>query len=298
MRYHPGSFSWQPDSFMHPPRSKRYSRFRRGLAAVLDLALLGGMVSALSYHCGLHGRMGVTRYSVTLPPERRLPRPLKIAFASDFHAGRPTHPAIFADLFARIAEEQPDVLLLGGDYVSGPANHAAVLCAGLAACRPPLGKFAVFGNHDLSTDDQEIARLFGTAGVVMLVNRAVALPAPFDTVSICGMDDPWTGAPDGDATFAGADGTRILLVHAPDGLLRLNGHRYDLGFAGHTHGGQIALPDGTPVLMPQGPLSRPYYYARFAVPGNGDLIVSRGVGCSSIPVRINADPELVICELQ
>ena len=50
--------------------------------------------------------------------------------------------------------------------------------------------------------------------------------------------------------------------------------------------------------MPQGPLSRPYYYARFKVPGNGDLIVSRGVGCSGIPVRINADPELVICTLQ
>lgn len=283
---------------MNPPRSKRYSRYRQGLEAVMNMATLGGLVSALSYHCGLHGRMGVTRYSVTLPAERRLPRPLKIGFASDFHAGRPTHPAIFADLFAKIAEEQPDVLLLGGDYVTGPARNAALLCPGLAACQPPLGKFAVFGNHDLTTDDAEIARLFGEAGVTMLVNRGVALPAPFDSVSVCGMDDPWTGEADGDATFAGAGATRILLVHAPDGLLMLDGHRYDVGFAGHTHGGQIALPNGTPLVMPQGPLSRPFYYARFPVPGNGDLIVSRGVGCSGIPVRINADPELVICTLQ
>jgi predicted MPP superfamily phosphohydrolase len=280
------------------PRSKRYSRLHHGAEALLDLAMLGGLVSALSYHVGLHGRMGVTRHTLTLPPERRLPRPLKIAFASDFHAGRPTHPAIFADLFAQIAVEQPDVLLLGGDYVTGPARHAAGLCPGLAACHPPLGKFAVFGNHDLSTDDRLIARLFEDAGVTMLVNRAATLPAPFDSVSICGMDDPWTGAPDADATFDGAAATRVLLVHAPDGLLILDGQRYDIGFAGHTHGGQIALRDGTPIVMPQGPLSRPYYYGRFPVEGNGDLIVSRGVGCSGIPVRINADPELVICTVQ
>jgi predicted MPP superfamily phosphohydrolase len=283
---------------MSIPRSKRYSRIRHGVEAILDMAMLGGLVSALSYHCGLHGRMGVTRYEVALPADRRLPKPLKIAFASDFHAGRPTHPAIFADLFASIAAEQPDVLLLGGDYVTGPARHAAVLCPGLAACQPPLGKFAVFGNHDLSTDEQLIARMFEDAGVGMLVNRAVTLPAPFDSVSVCGMDEPWSGAPDGDATFAGAAATRILLVHAPDGLLMLGGQRFDVGFAGHTHGGQIALRDGTPIVMPQGPLSRPLYYGRFPVLDNGELIVSRGVGCSGIPVRINADPELVICTMQ
>jgi predicted MPP superfamily phosphohydrolase len=168
----------------------------------------------------------------------------------------------------------------------------------LSACRPPFGKFAVFGNHDLSTDDMQLTQMFSRASVHTLVNRALTLPAPFDSVSICGMDDPWTGAPNGAATFAGAAATRVLLMHAPDGLLVLDQQRYDIGFAGHTHGGQIALPNGTPVLMPQGPLSRPFYYGRFPVPDNGDLIVSRGVGCSGIPVRINADPELVICTVQ
>ena len=283
---------------MKVPRSKHFSRPQRRLEALLNFALLGGLVSALSYHCGLHGRLGVTRQTLVLPAAKRLPRPLKIAFASDFHAGPPTHPAIFDDLFASIAAERPDVLLLGGDYVSGPARYANVLCPGLAACRPPLGKFAVLGNHDLSTDDGEISRLFEAAGVQMLVNRAATLPAPFDGVSICGMDDPWTGEPDAKATFAGAADVRVLLMHAPDGLLELAGQHYDIGFAGHTHGGQIALRDGTPLVMPRGPLSRPYHYGRFPVRGNGDLIVSRGVGCSNIPVRINADPELLICTVQ
>lgn len=264
----------------------------------MGTALLGGRVAALSYRLGLHGKLGVTHHTVTLPPKRRLPAPLKIAFASDFHAGAATHPAIFDDLFARLAIEQPDVLLLGGDYVTGPAAHAEVLVTRLAQCQPPLGKFAVFGNHDLSTDDGEITRLFEAAGVRMLVNRALALPAPFANVSVCGMDDPWAGEPNAATTFARAGEVRILLMHSPDGLLMLRRQRYDIAFAGHTHGGQIAMRDGTPIVMPQGPLSRPYYYGRFPVRANGDLIVSRGIGCGLIPLRINADPELVICTVQ
>lgn len=283
---------------MSSPRNQRYSRRQHVIETLLGAATLGGSLSALSYHLGLHGRLGVTRHTLALPPERRLAQPLKIAFASDFHAGRTTHPAIFDDLFAHIASERPDVLLLGGDYVTGPATHVAVLCERLACCDPPHGKFAVFGNHDLSTDDALIARLFAAAGVEVLVNRAATLAAPFDQVSVCGMDDPWTGAPDAGATFAGAGAVRLLLMHAPDGLLKLDGQHYDIGFAGHTHGGQIALPNGTPIIMPQGPLSRPYYYGRFPVAGNGDLIVTRGVGCGGIPVRINANPELVMCTVQ
>jgi hypothetical protein len=285
-------------SSMPAPRNKRYSRRQHFIETCLGVVLLRGRVAALSYHLGLHGKLGVTRHTLTLPPERRLAQPLKIAFASDFHAGPSTHPAIFDDLFARIAQEQPDVLLLGGDYITGAAAQVEVLCSRLAQCAPPLGKFAVFGNHDLSTDDGLIARLFEQVGTRVLVNQAASLPAPFDSVAICGMDDPWTGAPDAVATFAGAGAVRILLMHAPDGLLMLKGQRYDVGFAGHTHGGQIALRDGTPIVMPQGPLSRPYYYGRFPVSGNGELIVSRGVGCGGIPLRINADPELVICTVQ
>ncbi|NYE58925.1 hypothetical protein FHW58_000077 [Duganella sp. 1224] len=283
---------------MSAPRNKRFSRRRHTTEALLNAVLLGGRVAALSYRLGLHGRLGVTRHSVTLPPAQRLAQPLTIAFASDFHAGPPTHAGIFDDLLAQLAIERPHVLLLGGDYVSGPARYAQALCQRLAACQPPLGKFAVFGNHDLSTDDMALTHMFSQAGVQVLVNRAVTLPAPFDRVAICGMDDPWTGAPDAAATFATGAATRVLLMHAPDGLLVLDGQRYDVGFAGHTHGGQIALPDGTPVVMPQGPLSRPFYYGRFPVRDNGDLIVSRGVGCSGIPLRINADPELVICTVQ
>jgi predicted MPP superfamily phosphohydrolase len=115
-------------------------------------------------------------------------------------------------------------------------------------------------------------------------------------VSVCGVDDPWTGEVDIAKAFSNAAPVRIFLTHSPDGLLFLRDERFDVGFAGHTHGGQIALRDGTPIITAGGPLSRTYGRGRFEVPGNGPLIVSTGIGCSTLPIRINADPEVVVCK--
>jgi predicted MPP superfamily phosphohydrolase len=136
------------------------------------------------------------------------------------------------------------------------------------------------------------------AGVRVLVNSHAALPAPFDAVSICGIDDPWSGSPNAAAAFEGAGPVRIFLTHSPDGILLVGTHRFDVAFAGHTHGGQVAFKDGTPIVTAGGPLARSHSRGCFDVPGNGSLYVSRGVGCSNLPLRINADPELVLCTLR
>lgn len=278
-------------------RGKFNHRYRRFSEVLLGAVLAGGYAARWSNRFGLHGRLGVTRHEVMLPAGRALPRPLRIAFASDFHAGTTTDPAIFARLFEQITLEQPDVLLLGGDFVSGHARNVEALAAGLALCTPRFGKFAVLGNHDLWTDEQLLRASLADAGAEVLVNRSVTLAAPFDSVSLCGMDDPWTGDPDGELTFANAAQTRVLMIHSPDGLLLTGGSAFDLALAGHTHGGQVALADGRPIIVPDGPLCRQFSYGRYQVEDNGVLVVSRGVGCSTLPLRINADPELVICTL-
>lgn len=264
---------------------------------MLDGLMCGGILSNLSHRLGLQGALGVTEHTLRLVQGGSLPRPLTIAFASDFHAGPATHPAVFSALFACIAERKPDVLLLGGDFVSCRARYVSALAKHIAQCPAPLGKFAVMGNHDLWADDMHICQVLEHAGVQVLVNRQVALPAPYAAVSICGLDDPWTGQPDVEAMLHGADATRVVLMHAPDGLLLLGDQRFDVAFAGHTHGGQIARRDGRPIVVPHGPLCRKYHHGRFQVSGNGELIVSRGIGCSTLPFRLNADPELVICTL-
>ena len=279
-------------------RHKHQRPIRHAVERILNTALLKGRVAGLSYRFGGLGRVRVTYQDVELGPERRLAQPLRIGFASDFHAGPTTHPALYDDLGAAIRAESPDVLLLGGDFVSFDAGNVDALAAFLADARAPLGTFAVIGNHDIWNGRGVVEDALRAGGVDVLVNRNVALAAPFGQVSVCGIDDPWTGEPSARATFAGAGTVRIYLMHSPDGLFRLERQRFDVGFAGHTHGGQIARQNGAPLFRPSGPCSREYTYGRYDLPDNGPLIVSRGVGCSGIPLRLNADPELVICTLR
>lgn len=282
---------------MESYRGKHNHLLRQLSERMLDAVLLKGLFAKWSYRCGLHGRLRTTRHDVFLPPGKQLSKPLTIAFASDFHAGPTTHSAIFSDLFDHLDALQPDLLLLGGDFVSCKSTYVGLLAERLAQCAPPMGKFAVFGNHDLWTDERHLTEVLGAAGVEVLVNRHVTLPFPFESISIGGLDDPWTGAADVSQTFQDANPVRILLMHAPDGLLLLGDEKFDVGFAGHTHGGQVALANGTPIIVPHGPLCREYCHGKYEIAGNGSLIVSRGVGCSTLPIRINADPELVICTL-
>lgn len=277
----------------------KYQRpFRHATERVLNTVLLGGLVAGLSYRLGGLGRLRVVRYEVELAAGKRLERPLRIGFASDFHAGPTTHAALFEELLGALGREQPDVLLLGGDYVSFDAANVAGLRGFLERARAPLGTYAVIGNHDVWNGREPVEAALRAAGISVLVNRSTALPAPFGGVSICGIDDPWTGQPSAQDAFEGAGAVRIYLMHSPDGLWHLDRQHFDVGFAGHTHGGQIALQNGAPLFRPSGPVSRDYCYGRFEVPGNGPLLVSRGVGCAGIPLRLNADPELLICTLR
>jgi hypothetical protein len=278
--------------------SKRQRPIRHLIERTLNAVLSNGMLADLSYRLGGTGTVRVTREVVDLGTARRLAQPLRIGFASDFHAGPTTPSAVFDDMLRCVREEAPDVLLLGGDYVSFCADNVARLATFLGGLRVPLGVYAVVGNHDIWNGRGVIEDTLRTAGVHVLVNRGLALPAPFGHVSVCGIDDPWLGRPSVRDAFAGAGDVRIYLMHSPDGLRHVGGERFDVGFAGHTHGGQIARPDGVPLFRPKGPFSRLYCYGRFDLPDNGPLFVSRGVGCSALPLRVNADPELLICTLR
>src|SRR5205823_2175812 len=147
--------------------------------------------------------------------------------------------------------------------VSFDAANIDTLRDFLRETRAPLGTYAVMGNHDVWNGSGEVGAALEAAGIEVLVNRNVGLPAPFAQVSICGIDDPWTGAPSAEATFAGAGAVRIYLMHSPDGLWFLDSQRFHLGFAGHTHGGQIVRQNGAPLKRPSGPYSRQYSHGRY-----------------------------------
>ena len=98
----------------------------------------------------------------------------------------------------------------GGDFVSFHARYVDRLIEPLRRINPPLGKYAVLGNHDLLGDDEYIVRRLAEAGVRTLVNENVRLATPHADVWVCGLDDWDEGEPDAEKAFRGADGTRIL----------------------------------------------------------------------------------------
>jgi predicted MPP superfamily phosphohydrolase len=218
---------------------------------------------------------------------------VRIAFASDLHAGPTTHASLIDAAIAALTASNPDLLLLGGDFVFLSSRGVDEVAARLRDIPAPRGKFAVMGNHDLWADDRHIVRSLERAGVRVLVNESVTL----DGLSICGVDDPWTGDRHGIDAFEDVppDSYRILLAHAPEALLTIRDERFDLGLCGHTHGGHIALPGGVPIIVP-GPMSRRYAHGRFEIDGQ-TLIVSRGVGATESPFRWNADPDILAIEL-
>jgi predicted MPP superfamily phosphohydrolase len=291
---------------------RRFERSRDALEALLDTVFRPrGWAAALAYRLGLQGRLRTSIERVDAPAGRSAPMPstaepnpmrppLRVAFASDFHAGPTTYPKLLSDACCALAELRPDVLLLGGDFVSVRASSLGGLVRSLAEIPAPLGKFAVLGNHDLRANAALLVPHLEEAGVRVLTNRHVPLPPPFNDVLICGLDDATRGEPRADLSLdlAGDRGIRIVLMHSPDGLEAIGDRHFDLALCGHTHGGQIAWPWGRPVIVPGGRLNRRYCSGRFELAGGGGtrtIIVSRGVGCSTLPVRLFAAPEVHLC---
>lgn len=221
---------------------------------------------------------------------------LRIAFLTDLHHGQHVRTASVRAWVDAALAQAPDLILLGGDLVD---NHQGSepdeeLFAQLSRLRAPLGVLAVAGNHDHARyRNMERYRIpLQEAGIEVLVNRSVSVR---DDLRVAGLDDYRNGRPDLAATLQDRQpaSATLLLSHNPDVLPEVP---LDVGLtlAGHTHGGQVRLPGVGPLYTS----SR--YGDRFLagwVAGPARGYVSRGLGVSSIPVRINCPAELTILDL-
>lgn len=274
-------------------RGRHYTRFRALYESAEKLAYVGGWPARILDRVPAVHRVQTVRHELAL---RRGRQELKLAFVSDLHIGPLTSTRLLEAAFAVLAEMEPDVLLLGGDYVSYDATPAkAALITRLVASVPAPTKLAVLGNHDLWADHGVIERALEAGGARVLINESVTLPGPHDDVVVVGVDEPWTGDPDPDRAFAGTNApVKIVLTHAPEGYPFVADRGAALMLCGHTHGGQIALPKG-PVVV-HGPLGRKYPCGLFEI-GATRMYVSRGLGNSDVPLRMNAPPDVALFRL-
>ena len=268
----------------------------------------------------------IARYAVT-PPRWPAGHQLRIAALSDIHACEPWMPAERVQEFARITNAlAPDVVLLVGDFTtrhrwfSDPVPHEAWAKA-LAAIKAPLGVFAVQGNHDMWDDDlfQErrtgptrVRRVLEAHGIPVLDNEAVRIANGGRPFWIAGLADQWAfswgrnkklrpekfgyeGLEDLPGTLAKVtdDAPVILMAHEPDIFPQVP-ERISLTVSGHMHHGQVRLMGYAPITPSR--YGQRYVYGHIVEEGR-HLIVSGGLGCSGLPLRISAPPEILMIEL-
>lgn len=247
----------------------------------------------------------VTRLELPLRHLSRDLDGLTILHVTDLHLKGGEHPA--AGIVPLLAHERFDLTVYTGDLADDEAGCRALVPL-LRSLQSPLGSFAVLGNHDHyhyrhatgeaphPNDLRPWLSALDSAGVTLLNNTNVSLHG--GALRLAGVDDPTLGLDRLDTAFAGVERQEplVLLAHSPDVLVRLGNHRPGLLLAGHTHGGQLRLP-GIGALGTVTALPRRYAMGAFEYHGV-PTFVSRGVGTSGAPARLNCPPEVTLIRLR
>jgi len=217
-----------------------------------------------------------------------------VGFLTDLHrSGTVTHEMAAAAVDMLMAEK-PDIIMLGGDYVTmgGGPNRRFVAPAAdaLAPLHAPHGIFAVLGNHD---DDRDMPAALAAKGMTVLRDARTQIHINGEPLDIAGIRY-WTRKLDViERIIRGASANLVLLAHTPSRLPEASALAIPLVLSGHTHGGQIVLPGVGAIAAREFPV-----VAGTARKETTTIFVSRGVGTVYLPVRLNCPPEVALLTLQ
>lgn len=225
---------------------------------------------------------------------------LRIVYLSDIHQGAFFSQSRVDSLVKRINALNADLVLLGGDY-AGDSDGAVAFFRSLPNIHARYGVYAIMGNHDRTVPEsnlQTMQTIMIAKGITPVVNDVIPVRIGVSNIYIAGIDDVNTGWPDlaGVAARTRAEDYVIFLSHSPEVIpdahkcADMNGRRgwFDLGLFGHTHGGQIALI-GRYLGIAKVPAQ---YEQGWIVENRINMLISRGVGTSVLPVRIGRRPQI------
>lgn len=249
---------------------------------------------------GIHGyanerhRIGVTHASLGVSG---LPDPflgLRIALLTDLHLSPIVDPADIERAVRMTLAQKPDLIVLGGDYVTwGHEQFVGPVGELLAPLTAPLGVIAILGNHDSDQGGGDVTAALERNRFTVLRDARTRVELRGEAIDFIGLRY-WTRQPSTIAKLIDAPGkVNVLLAHDPRRIREAAELNIPLVLSGHTHGGQIVLPGigawnrGFFPTM-QGTLERE----------NSVLFVSRGIGMVYVPVRLNCPPEIAMLTLQ
>ena len=261
----------------------------RTLAAA-GLGLVGGTVS-YGYMYERH-RLRVVKADLPLQHLPPVFEGLRVGLLTDLHHSAFVPQADIARAAALLMAEHPDLVVLGGDYITDKETRYLAPCMeALAALAAPLGIFAVLGNHD---DDRETPAALARRGFIVLKDARTLLTVRGDAIDITGITFWNRRMADIARILHGARSPAgLLLAHDPRRLTEAAELGVGAVISGHTHGGQIVLPGlGAPGARRFPVLSG------IAIRDRTSIFVSRGVGTVFVPVRINCPPEIGLLTLR
>jgi predicted MPP superfamily phosphohydrolase len=182
--------------------------------------------------------------------------------------------------------------VIGGDPVD--AEPIAEVLAGL---RAPGGVVAVLGNHDWWYDGERITRAFRARGIAVLEDEVRELAIRGQRLCVVGLADAMTRHSNIRATLDRVPSgcPALVLMHEPDAFTDID-DRPLLTLAGHSHGGQVALPLLGRPIVPSRYGQR--YAAGLVVEGGRSMFVTTGVGMSIFPVRFGVPPEIALLTIR
>ncbi len=225
---------------------------------------------------------------------RKLPESFqgfRIAQVSDFHNCKKPDP------LPLLKECAPDIILLTGDLIDSRRTDIPTALAFVQEAVQIAPCYYVPGNHEARIEDYALLTAgLAEAGVCILENETISLTKDGQTIHLTGLTDP--DFQDGKLANvpAAADSYTIVLSHRPEFASHYQAMGYDLVFTGHAHGGQIRLPLLGGLIAPgQGLL--PQYDSGIYHLGSTAMVVSRGIGNSILPLRINNPPEILLAIL-
>lgn len=225
---------------------------------------------------------------------------LTIAHFSDTHLGFHFDLTQLQKAVDEINAHHPDIIVFTGDLIDNAKTYTQIeqISPILAKLEAPLGKYAVYGNHDYGGGaERHYQQICTESGFHLLVNdvRKITLPNN-KRIIIGGLDEAFLGSPDPAAVESQFSpvAVNILLLHEPDYIEQFH-TKPQLALAGHSHGGQIQFPFF-------GPLITPIYAEKYtdgAYPLNHTLLyVNTGLGTTKLPVRFAVPPVITFYQLE
>lgn len=255
--------------------------------------------AALAYFLYENNRLTVSDYTFE---SKKLPASFdgfKIVHLSDLHNksfGRGNHR-----LLELISLESPDIIVISGDLLDSRHTNKAVALDFLRKVSKIAPTFYTTGNHEDRFHEDEMADFLKDAeqaGATVLTQDTVTLTIGTDKIRLCGLADKYRSRENLRTLMKGSSDTfTILISHRPQYGKLYSECGADLTFSGHAHGGQMRLGKlGSLIAPDQGFF--PKYSEGIHYFGNSATIISRGLGNSLIPTRINNLPEVVGCTLK